>query len=208
MKGRSIERIVLAGWVCVLLAGFGALGLYANASGGPGVISSSWPAGSAIPRQEGRVCLVLFMHPRCPCTRSSVRQLEHALALSPGSVDVRVVVIEPSGLGDRWTKTGLVDLAGALPGAQVLMDRDGEETGRFGVRTSGHVLVFDGHGGLAFSGGVTPTRGHEGPCDGCDAVRQLVRGESPGIRRTPSYGCPILDPDSPCTGKEATCTSP
>ncbi|MBI5764811.1 MAG: hypothetical protein HZA51_14945 [Planctomycetes bacterium] len=118
---------------------------------------------------------------------------------------MRVVVFEPTGLGDQWTKTGLVDLAGALPGAQMLMDRDGAEARRFGVCTSGHVLVFDKKGRRAFSGGVTPSRGHEGPCDGFEAVSQLVRGLLPEIAQAPTYGCAIFDPNSPCTGKDASC---
>ena len=208
MKRQIVEWIVLASWLGVLLAGFGALMFYSKAPGHPGTISSSWPERSAISQPDGRACLLMFIHPKCPCTRASVRQLERALAASPRNIDVWMVVFDPSGRGENWAKTGLVDLAEKLPGAQIFMDRDGKEIRRFGVRTSGDVLVFDREGRLAFSGGVTPSRGHEGPCDGCDAVRRLARGELPLTRQTPSYGCTILGPASYCTGREASCPPP
>jgi hypothetical protein len=49
---------------------------------------------------------------------------------------------------------------------------------------------------LAFSGGITDSRGHEGDNDGADAILEIVSG--PGVRavaRTPVFGCTLFDGD-------------
>ncbi len=71
------------------------------------------------------------------------------------------------------------------------------EAGRFGVKGSGHVLLYQPSGRLVFSGGITPSRGHEGDNPGRAAVISLVlQGRSP-VNRTPVYGCPLLEPPAP-----------
>lgn len=90
-----------------------------------------------------------------------------------------------------------------LPDAAVFWDEKGEEAQRFGVATSGHVLVFDRSGVRQFSGGVTASRGHEGASLGIDTIAKILKVESPGgessvntivhdlKQTTEVFGCPI-----------------
>ena len=83
-------------------------------------------------------------------------------------------------------------LAG-LPGLTIWDDEGGALARRFGVRTSGHVLLYDSKGRLLYSGGITPARGHRGdnlrPRRGAGrAVRQGSRQSS-----TPAFGCPLFE---------------
>lgn len=197
----AFECCVLSAWILALPTGLLALAFYINTPGPSGGIPARWPNNDVLHRTPERSCFVLFIHPHCPCTRASIRQLERALALAPQSVDVWGIVYEPLGVPTTWTTTGLVDLVRSLPGARITIDRDGVLTKRFGVRTSGHLLAYDRHGELVFEGGLVPARGHEGLSEGFEAICKMVRGERPGVRRTPSYGCTIVN-ESPADGME------
>ena len=79
---------------------------------------------------------------------------------------------------------------------RVVLDPDGREARRFGVKGSGHVLLYEPSGDLVFSGGITPSRGHEGDNPGRSAVIDLINGGRAAVHRTPVFGCPLLDDPS------------
>ena len=59
----------------------------------------------------------------------------------------------------------------------MLRDDDGAEARRFGAETSGQTLLYDEHGALLFSGGITGARGHAGDNAGrASLVALLNRG--------------------------------
>lgn len=204
---RETPKILLLStlWLCLVVWGSVSLMAYGNRAGESAKVSATWPAESCVPPERGKATVLLFLHPRCPCSRATVRELEEALAPSSVPFCVRVVVFAPTGEPEQWPRTGLVRDAGELPGAEIFFDQDGKETERFGVRTSGHVLVYSSDGQLAFSGGVTPSRGHEGENAGMDAVRRFVRGQPLATRETVVFGCQILDADAACFQSQAAC---
>jgi hypothetical protein len=75
----------------------------------------------------------------------------------------------------------------------VAADDEGREHARFGVETSGHVLLYDAAGKLMFSGGITPSRGHSGDNTGRDAVVRLLRHGGVERTKTPVFGCSLKD---------------
>ncbi len=211
----TLEHLALIGWAGLLVLGFGVIGLHARSPGDAGSAGAMWPAHTSLARRDGHPCVVLFMHPRCPCTRATLRQLERALAPAYTDIDLHVVVFDPTrrpGVDTQWPHTGLLDLARSLPGAHISLDPEGAETTRFGIRTSGHILVFDARGTLTFSGGITPARAHEGPASGLDALTHALRGQAPALTTAPVFGCPILDPPTPsasaCGPEGGTCPLP
>lgn len=153
---------LLAGaWLVLCLAGIFAVWRYearASASGHP---LERWPSGTAIERKPGWSTVVMFLHPRCPCSRASLSELNQVMHKAPGTTAALVFVVpagEPAGWerGDNW------DRAHEIPGAVVALDRGGVEAARFRVETSGHTLMYGAEGSLRFSGGLTAARGHEG----------------------------------------------
>jgi hypothetical protein len=86
----------------------------------------------------------------------------------------------------------------AIPGVPSVDDEGGVEAKRFGVATSGHVLLFDRAGRLLFSGGITPARGHEGDSLGRDALIERLAGTRTisGPATSPVFGCPLANPES------------
>ena len=79
-----------------------------------------------------------------------------------------------------------------MPGVRVYRDEGGVETRRFGVTSSGHVLLYAPSGRLQFSGGITLSRGHEGDNPGSEAIIHVVRGGTLAQHETPVFGCTLL----------------
>ncbi len=181
-----------AAWCVTVGAGLLALSAYATSPCDPGVRGSRWPADSTIPQQRGQPTLLLFLHPRCPCSGASLAELERVLASSGDHVAVHVIVFKPRGAPANWERTTVWGQAAAIPGVNIRTDEGGLLTRRFGAATSGQVLLYDASGTLTFQGGITPARGHQGDNLGRSAVSRLIAGEASADACSPVFGCPLL----------------
>ncbi len=113
-----------------------------------------------------------------------------------GKVRAYALFLKPEGVDAAWTNAGIVANAKAIPGVTVLSDDDGALARHFGVKGSGHVLVYDAVGRLRFSGGITAARGHEGDNLGTDSVLALLQRGTGDASATPVFGCPLFNPPS------------
>lgn len=194
-----MRKSVLCGgvlWLTLCAAGFAMLWRYQNVPGQSAQAPTHWPAASELSHDDDRLTLLLFIHPQCPCTRAAVRELERFLPRHGQRFRLQVLVYAPVDMPDEWIESDLWDQARALPGAKVLRDVDGEEARRFGAATSGQVFVYHADGGLAFCGGLTSVRGHEGRSSGLSALESLARGTVDSVSSTPVFGCPIFDSEN------------
>jgi hypothetical protein len=183
---------MVGGWSLAIFAGMMTLLAYSN-SPGPEVTSpATWPVKSRISLDRNRPTLVVFAHPRCPCTRASLSELDRLLSNCQGQLTAQVWFIKPPGTSAEWTKTDLWRQATAIPGVTVHSDDDGVETRRFHAETSGYIVLYDPRGNLLFQGGITDSRGHEGDNEGRTALESLVQGKLFKQVRTPVYGCSLL----------------
>ena len=156
--------------------------------------------------------LYLFMHPRCPCTRATIAQLQRVLTAAglnkadlPGVVVVATIPSGPSAnhiaendiaengtaeSDDAWRQSDTLRLASALPNATVFFDKGGVQARNFGAQASGSVALYAADGGLLFSGGVTVSRGHEGDCLGSEQLLQQIQNPNKSVHVTaPALGC-------------------
>jgi hypothetical protein len=186
-------------WAAAVAAGFWGLWSYASIPGVSEGAPHVWPTESSVPRTPGRWTLVMFVHPKCPCTRASLAELERLQAQSP-QIDLRVVALLPEGAGSDWNDSPLCRRASLLPGAIAIADAADCEVQRFRVRTSGETLLYDPAGRLAFQGGITLARGHEGDNAGANAILALVSGSS-APATCPVFGCSLFRNHPP--GREA-----
>lgn len=143
-------------------------------------------------RGTGRWELTVFAHPRCPCSRATLRDLAQIVADSP-DLTIRVLFVRPEGAADGWERSESWDTAGSIPGARVTCDADGVEARRLGAETSGAAVLTDPDGRVVFRGGLTTARGRTGPSAGRQAVRAWVSGGE-GAAKAPVFGCPLFDP--------------
>lgn len=153
-----------------------------------------WPEDSRLGLAADRPTLLFFMHPRCPCTRASVRELERTLTgagLSEAQLPKCIVVASlPQDASDEWRDTHTLRSASALPRTEIVWDAAGVESSRFDAATSGAVRLFRADGELLFAGGVTASRGHEGDNAGGDRLRALLSQQTSTRQApTPVFGC-------------------
>jgi hypothetical protein len=93
----------------------------------------------------------------------------------PGrSLDVYAVIWCPVHKPRNWNAGALAQALDSIPEAARVTDAGGEETTRFGVKTSGTILLYSGTGRLLFSGGITASRGHRGGNIAAETLRQRI----------------------------------
>ena len=191
----------------VVVAGLGALFHYAGSPGPAGRAPASWPADNEIKREAGQPLLVMFAHPRCPCTRASLAELARLMADTGGRARAEVWFLRPAGADAGWTNAALWDRAAGIPGVTAHWDAEGREAARFGAATSGETLLYDGAGRLRFAGGITGARGHEGDNAGRTWLTACLRGTGgpSDLAATKIFGCPLFadqyPPDARRNGK-------
>ena len=189
VQDKTILAVGIA-WLAVVIGGLGWMSNYANSPGGSAVVPENFPASTHVQREPGWFTLVMSVHPRCPCSRASIGELDKIMTRSQGRVRTQVLCFKPEGEADDWAKTDLWRSAAAIPGVRVLADEGGREAARFGAETSGQAALFDTDGRLLFYGGITSVRGHAGDNAGSDAVIAAVNGATARLG-TRVFGCPI-----------------
>ena len=186
---------LLGTWGLVVGAGMLALGGYPRPGRAMPVRRRSDGRRGARSRRDARVpTLLIFLHPRCPCSRASLAELATLASRLGDRVSVRAVLLQL----DRARGPGNgpdieADLAD-VPRLTIWRDPGGEEARRFGISTSGHVLLYDRGGRLIFSGGITPARGHRGDNRGREAVLAAILGPAGESTESPVFGCPLATP--------------
>jgi hypothetical protein len=181
---------MLVVWIGVVVVGFTDLSTYASAPGRDSAAAGRWPASSRIERARDRPTVVAVLHAYCPCSRASAAELGEIIGRAPGAALVHVLLVAPAGTGAHATATATARAAMGIHGARVRVDDGGDEARRFGARTSGATFVYQPDGRLAFSGGVTPRRGHGGDSEGRRAILALLAHRPPLTTRSATYGCP------------------
>jgi hypothetical protein len=190
---RRLIRLDLLLWTIGIVAGFHWLISYQMRAGEAAPLLARWPAGAGLAFDSRQYNLVMFAHPKCPCTQASLSELEIVLTQGRGEIAATVCFIDPEDAPSDWADTSLERAARAIPGVNVVLDRDGAVTKAFGAMTSGQVVMFDRLGRGVFSGGITGARGHAGENLGRNQVLALAGGAGSLPVRTPVFGCALHD---------------
>jgi len=188
IASRAAVAAAAIAWGVVVIGGLAMLWSYEAGPGAAAAAPVRWPEGTALSRAADRPTLVMFLHPHCPCSRASLRELDRALAQIGGRARVHVLFVTPAGLPPGWENSDLVHAARAMPGVEVRRDERGRESARFGALTSGQTLLYGQDGALLFGGGITRSRGHSGDNRGRDVLVALARGRTAPRRSTPGGG--------------------
>jgi hypothetical protein len=183
--------LACATWLIASAAGFVVLMNYQTAQGVSASAPNHWPANTSLDFDSGRDNLVMFVHPKCPCTRATMEELNRILARANPKPSVRVLFYKPSQASNDWTDGALWQTASSMPGVQVMTDTNGKFAKAFGATTSGYVLFYNPKGDLLFRGGITPGRDHAGDNAGEDAISDLLLGKTAAVSQTPVYGCSL-----------------
>jgi hypothetical protein len=182
-------------WGVVLTLGFRALIEFETTAGAPGEVRATWPADAPVAFEASKSNLVMFAHPKCPCSQASLAELVKVLTRTKGALQASILFYAPAEATDEWKQADLWREAEEVPGLQVVADPGGVWAERFGAVTSGHVVLFDRGGRAVFRGGITGARGHEGDNAGEASVVALALAQTgTPAPATAIFGCPILNP--------------
>jgi len=192
-KKVAIIVVALVLWFVGVVGAFGLVWKYKTTPGAKPQAPEAWPADSKIAFAPGKPNLVMFAHPQCPCTRASMAELARlAVELGPDA-QIHVAIVRPPGTEDGFEEGTIAERAKAIGGAKVFVDIDGAEAARFGAVTSGSTVLYTARGALAFRGGITTARGHEGHGPAQDRIVAIVRAGAGDTSRSiaPTFGCEL-----------------
>jgi hypothetical protein len=189
-----ISPVVFGAW-CVFVASITlATWGYDVAPGAEATVPEKWPSAPNIAKRGAGTGsrLLCFLHPKCGCSAVTVNCLKQLLAESGLNTAPQIVFVSyvPAS-HPEWAEEAILRSCRQIPGAIVLQDPDGDEARRFGITTSGHVLMYSNEGHLLFAGGLTASRGHAGPSAGQDALLKCLRTLEAADRDYPVFGCSI-----------------
>jgi len=182
-------------WLGGIISGTVAMLAYSIAPGRAGSPPAAWPVASRLSLAAGRPTLVLFVHPRCPCSRASLGELAVLMAHCQTQLTAHVLFLQPEGTTESWATTDLWRAACIIPGVTVHGDAAGVEARRFHSETSGHTVLYDRDGRLVFQGGITVSRGHSGDNPGRGTVENWLAERRPAQINTPVFGCSLFEAD-------------
>jgi hypothetical protein len=191
---RGIVAVCLFFWLSAVGAGLCLLWTYENTPSSAATATDHWPEESKIQPTAGLATLVMFAHPKCPCTRASIGELALIMARCRGKLKAHVLFLKPDDTENGWNKTDLWESAAAIPDVTAETDEGGEEARRFHSLTSGQALLYDANGRLLFSGGITGSRGHSGDNDGRSAIISFLRDGQAEQSVTSVFGCSLGEP--------------
>lgn len=192
MQIHRSKLLLLSAWVVMVSAG---LFVSLNYEKTPALTSPSANAAVDLKPKLGSkdYTLVLFAHPKCPCTQATIAELDRFLSRN-NNVSTFVYFYRPEGNTD-WENAANCQLAGKIPGLVSIADFGGKEAKRLNAKASGEVFLFNSRGKLLFQGGITGARGHEGDNWGLDQISAIVHGR-PVIAKHAVYGCSLMEPAS------------
>ena len=215
---KSIDRITAATSKrrVALVAAFAVWGLaitvgslygywYESTPAETGIVRDRWPAESACILSASRPTLLMFVHPRCPCSRASLSELALLMTHCQDRVSTEVMFFTPRSVSEDWGKTDLWESATRIPGVLPRLDLGGDEHRRFGARVSGEVFLFQPSGELSFHGGITAGRGHSGDNQGRATLESFLLDRQLPTKSTPVFGCQLESP-SPLRQKHGVLT--
>ncbi|HTI51110.1 MAG TPA: hypothetical protein VL475_09165 [Planctomycetaceae bacterium] len=183
-------------WCVLLGAGWWHLCRYTYRPSAVATTLSEWPHETAFAPSSG-FRIVMFVHPLCPCSDASIRELENSLARMPAKVSVTVIAVTAGLTAEDLESSGLIAELSAMPRIGLYVDATGAERKRFGAAVSGEVVAFDANGRRVYHGGLTPGRGHQGESVGQGQLEALARGESAAPCESPVFGCLLPGAERP-----------
>jgi len=178
-------------WLVAVLLGTGAIWRADNKPGDDTPAPLQWPAESSLSKAPISPTLIVFLHPKCPCSRASVSELADVLSHAEKLPKVYLVFVRPSSMGADWSHTTLWREGAKIPDVTIVDDFTGIEARAFHAGTAGRTLLYDERGILRFDGGVTASRGHAGSNPGSRSLLALLGSKDPERSTWPVFGCPL-----------------
>ncbi len=163
----------------------------------PGVeairIPARWPSDLASPAglhlADQKLTLVVFLHPKCTCSSSTLAQIAKLQAQFPEKFATELVLWTPLNAESSWTLLPPPE-HGTLTNYQVVLDPGGQLSKRFDAHTSGQTYIYDVIGQLRFAGGLTSYRANSEDGPAYSSLTKVIQGAD-APKKLPVYGCSL-----------------
>jgi len=186
--------LIVLVWIAGIGIGLRSQGAYDFVPSPTNIVERQWPTVTDLKLASDRPTLVMFVHPRCGCSRASLSELAEVLKTCRDRLNVQVAFLMPQSASAEWSKSDLCVTAKNMTGVNIHLDVDGHEHERFKATTSGEVFLFQPDGTLVMHGGITASRGHIGENRGRNSIEQFVlQGRCP-TNSTQVFGCGLKSP--------------
>ncbi len=202
---KSIVPIVaLVAWTTFLACAMISLVIYPSQPGRAANAPWIFPETVTVFPRIPKPVLVVFLHPHCPCSGSTLEKIQSIMERSSSEIDCRVYVVIPPEAPEGWEDGHINNRLRDLKNATVEIDRNGSIASQFSASTSGQVLLYRDDGVLAFSGGITSNQSHAGRCLGLLALDERLQTKDLPFAQSPVFGCPLFNSEANCRA-EAPC---
>jgi len=185
-------------WSTAVAFGFSLLLVHESTPGMANPLPTHWPTDIAVQRCTDRPMLLVFIHPQCPCTMATLKELERLVAEVEMPVQTTLILNCPTDQETAWKQTAIWRRCESISKGSLLVDFGGEMATKFRISTSGHCALYSAAGKLLFQGGITASRGHEGESTGRVAIRAHLSSNGRDIDKmqmkseTPVFGCELI----------------
>ncbi|MBN22135.1 MAG: hypothetical protein CL678_12715 [Bdellovibrionaceae bacterium] len=179
-------------WITGASYGFFTLWDYENTPGLPGEPPKNWPKASSVKLSAKTPTLLMFLHPRCPCSEASIEELARLYSHIKEKVKSTLIFYKPQKFNHDWVKSDLWDNAHRIPNATVTIDSENKMINLFNPKTSGQVYLYNKEGTLIYSGGITGGRGHAGDNLGSKIIREYILNNKIIKQEAFVFGCSLF----------------
>lgn len=190
-------------WGIAIVIGYSCLLWYNMNPGQIRIAPNRWPDSCSKRPDQELPTLLVFIHPKCPCTQATLIELEKLLAETNGKVRCNILLCCPSRLIPEWISSSLVERCCSIEGVIVDIDMNGALATTFNATSSGLCLLYSTAGELQFHGGLTSERGHIGESIGRDAIRKILRNDVSYVECSPVFGCELVQLNRNCEAEPA-----
>ena len=180
-----------------VLLGMSSLLEFSWQPGEEGTPPKEWPAELTSPVLDGQPLVMVFLHPKCPCSRATLDELSIAMNRVTARAQFIAVFEQPDQADKRWIETDIWNRAASITGLTRIIDIDSRLVKTFRVKTSGDTVVYSAEGKLLFHGGLTLGRDHRGENPGRVFVESLASDGTLLPCTSPVFGCPLCASTSP-----------
>jgi hypothetical protein len=174
-------------WIITVAGGFFMLTEYANRAGLVGEVTVHGPLSSSDHHQ-----LSVFLHPECGCSKATLTELKKLLLLRGDELNTTIYFVQYKDWEEEQVKQSkLWQRARLLPHVRLMIDQEAAYSKSQGALTSGFSQLTTPEGHRVFNGGLTASRGHEGPNRGIYLLNQILDGKTLKNASSPVFGCAI-----------------
>src|SRR5436190_16865533 len=89
-------------WCAAVAAGLRTLWSYESAPGDIADAPLRLPADPTIARSSNLASLILFIHPKCPCSRATIGELARLMTECSGKLTATVLMLRPASELEGW----------------------------------------------------------------------------------------------------------